>query len=327
MYDLMSLGEVMLRLTPPKFERLRQMRQLDVCVAGSQLNVAANLAQLGKKTAFVSKLPDNELGLLARDVCSGYGVDMSYTRLVPNSRMGVNYVEFSATPRAGVAVYDRQNSAASTISPEDFDWEALARQTRIAYTDGILPGLSASCRAATLLYLQHANALGCVTAFDVNYREHLWTEETARTCWEELLPLVDIVVTNRSVSEAVFDFKGSDEEILRRYQENFGCKLVCLTHREMLGVLRGAWNCKALFESQIIEGRRYEFDVIDRFGTGDAFFAGLLYGYLEGDITFALNFGNAACALAHTIEGDVARLSAADVLPLLNETIDLRVKR
>lgn len=327
MYDLMSLGEVMLRLTPPKFERLRQMRQLDVCVAGSQLNVAANLAQLGKKTAFISRLPDNELGLLARDACSGYGVDMTFTHLIPDSRLGVNYVEFSATPRAGVAVYDRKGSAASTISPDDFNWNSILPNTRIAYTDGIFPGLSDNCRAAAEAFLSEAKASGCKAAFDVNYREHLWTEKSAFACWKTLLPKVDIVVTNRSVSEAVFGFTGSDEDILRQYHENFGCELVCLTNREMMGVLRGGWSCKALFEGKILHGRRYEFDVIDRFGTGDAFFAGLLYGYMEGDVQFALDFGNATCALAHTIEGDVARLSPSDVLPLLNETLDLRVKR
>ena len=116
MVDVVCLGEVMLRLSPPKFERLRQATRLDVCVAGSQLNVAADLAQLGKRTAFVSLLPANELGVLARDACQGYGVDVSHLKLVDGARMGVNYLEFGATPRAGVAIYDRAGSAASTIT-------------------------------------------------------------------------------------------------------------------------------------------------------------------------------------------------------------------
>lgn len=326
-YDLVSLGEVMLRLAPPKYERLRRARQLDVQVAGSQLNVAANLARFGKKTAFLSKLPANELGVLAYDTCASYGVDMRYVQMIPGGRMGVNYLEFSATPRVGVTVYDRQGSAASTITPDDFDWGGILQQTRIAHTDGIFPGLSAGCRAATLAYLKTARELGCATSFDVNYREHLWTEATARQCWEQLLPLVDVVVTNRGVSEAVFQFDGTDEQIARRYHAVFGCQLVCLTTREMLGVLRGAWSSIGLYEGQIIQGRRYEFDAIDRFGTGDAYFAGVLYGWLAGDAQFALNFGDAACALAHTVEGDVAQFTAAEVLPLLNETIDLRVRR
>ncbi len=327
MYDLVSLGEVMLRLAPPKFERLRRTRRLDVEVAGAQLNIAANMARFGKKSAFISKLPDNELGVLAYDSCAAYGVDMRHVKMVPNTRMGMNFLEFSSTPRVGVTIFDRRGSAASTITVQDFDWQAIASQTRIAHTDGIVPGLSADCREATWAYLKAARAAGCITSFDVNYREHLWTEATALECWKTLLPLVDIVVTSRSVSEAVFGFNGTDAEIMWAYHDQFGHKLVCLTQREIMGVLQGAWSSQALHEGQVIKGRRYEFDVVDRFGTGDSFFAGLLYGYLEGDIQFALDFGNAACALAHTIEGDIAQFTAAEVLPLLNEKIDLRVKR
>jgi 2-dehydro-3-deoxygluconokinase len=326
-YDCVSLGEVMLRMSPPKYERLRRATQLNVHVAGAQLNIAANLSRLGKRTAFLSKLPDNELGLLAYDTCLSYGIDMSHVSFVPGARMGVNYLEFSATPRVGATIFDRKGSAASTITVADFAWDDILSGTRIAHTDGIFPALASGCREATLVYLQSAKSAGCITSFDVNYREHLWTESAARECWQTLLPLVDIIVTSRSVSETVFGFTGSDAEILRQYRDQFGCKLVCFTTREMLGVLKGAWSSIALFEDQIIQGRRYEFDSVDRFGTGDAFFAGVLYGYLEGDVQFALNFGNAACALAHTIEGDVAHFTAEEVLPLLNETIDLRVKR
>lgn len=327
MNDLVSLGEVMLRMAPPKFERLRRATRLDVQVAGSQLNVAANLARLGKRTAFISRLPANELGQLARDACLSYGVDMTHVQLVPGVRMGVNYLDFGATPRASVAVYDRQDSAASTLAPGDVDWASVLRDARLAYTDGIFPGLSSHCRASTWQFLQTAREQHCTTCFDVNYREHLWTPESAREAWCELLPLVDVVATSRSVSEQVFGYSGSDEEILARYHDDFGCKVVCLTSREMDGVLRGAWQSKAWYQRGIFFGRRYEFDVIDRFGTGDAWFAGFLYGYLESDIQFALDFGNALCALAHTIEGDVAHVSSDEVRALLQEEPDLRVKR
>jgi 2-dehydro-3-deoxygluconokinase len=328
-YDLVSLGEVMLRMSPPRFHRLRRATTLDVYVAGSQLNVAANLARLGKQTAFLSKLPDNELGMLAYDTCASYGVEMRFVHMMSGTRIGVNYLEFTATPRTGVTVYDRQNSAASTIKPEDFDWVEILKQTRIAHTDGILPGLSDGCREAAKLYLETARVQDCITSFDVNYREHLWTEERARACWQSLLPNVDIVVTNRSVSESVFGYGGSDEDIFRHYQGDFGCKLICLTSREILGVLNGAWKCVALIDGQVVQGRRYEFDVIDRFGTGDAFVAGLLYSYLErpADIEFAVNFGSAACALAHTIEGDIAHLSPGEVTAILSGDYNLRVRR
>jgi 2-dehydro-3-deoxygluconokinase len=161
----------------------------------------------------------------------------------------------------------------------------------------------------------------------VNYREHLWTPQSARECWETLLPLVDILVTSQGVSHLVFGFSGSDEEIARQYQQRFGCKLVAVTRREIDGIQHGAWSSLAHYESQIFYGRRYEFDVVDRYGTGDVFFAGLLFGYLERDLRFALDFANAACALAHTLEGDVGHFRVEEVLSLLKDTIDLRVKR
>src|SRR5829696_224747 len=326
MHDLVSLGEVMLRMSPPRYERLRQATRLDVRVAGSQLNVAANLAQLGKRTTFVSKLPANELGLLARGACQGYGVNVSHLQLVEGARMGINYLEFGATPRAEVAVYDRAGSAASSIAASDFAWSEITRGTRLAYTDGIFPGLGAGCFEATLAFLTAAREQGAVTCFDVNYREHLWTVERARAAWQEILPLVDILATNRSVSEQIFGYEGLDEDLLARYHDAFGCRTVLLTHREMFGVLRGAWSSAALDEGTIFQGRRYEFDVVDRFGTGDAWFAGFLYGTIERDVQFALDFGDALCALAHTIEGDVARVSVEEIMPLLTAEHDLRVR-
>jgi 2-dehydro-3-deoxygluconokinase len=247
--------------------------------------------------------------------------------MVPEVRMGVNYLEFTVEPRVGAIVYDRAGSAASTIKPDDFDWSGILRGARVAHTDGIFPGLGAGCAEATVAYLRAAREQGCLTTFDVNYREHLWTEDRARVAWSELLPLVDVLVTNRSVSEGVFGFSGSDADIMRRYAGDFGCKLVCLTTREMMGLVRGAWSSQALYRGDVVQGRRYEFDIVDRFGTGDAYMAGVLYGYFTDDAKYMLDFGDAMCALAHTIEGDVAQVSAGEVEAMLSDNYSLRPKR
>lgn len=326
-YDLISLGEPLLRLSPTGFGQLRRASRFDAYVVGSQLNVAADFARLGGRAAFLTKLPENPLGSLTVDVCAGCGLDVSHIRRVPGGKMGVTYVEFSAAPRAPRAVYDRTGSAASTISPEDFPWDELASRTRYAYTDGILPGLSESCRRAAGAFLEAARKRGCVTCFDVNYRRHLWTPESAKEMLGELLPLVDVLVTNRNVSEAIFGYGGSDEEILRRTAGDFGCRVVCLTSREMSGDRRGAWASRAISEERILPSRRREFDVVDRYGTGDAWFAGFLYGHMRGDIGFALDYGNALCALAHTVEGDVAHFTAAEVEAVMGEGPDTGLKR
>lgn len=326
-YDLVSLGEPLLRLAPPGHCQLRMAGSLDVVVVGSQLNVAANLARLGKRAAFLTKLPDNPLGLLALDSCMSYGLDVSHIKLVPGGKMGATYVEFSAAPRAPVAVYDRAGSAASTVSADDFDWDAVLCETKYAHTDGIFPGLSKTCSAATEAFFDSARRNGCLTSFDVNYREHLWSPEEARNSFSSILPKVDILATSRGVSELVFGYSGTDEEIMRRYGDEFGCKLVCMTAREIIGLKQGAWSSKALTHGGVVCGRRREFEIVDRYGTGDAWFAGFLYGYMEHDVEFALNFGNASCALAHTIEGDVAHLRCEDVMAVMGDSTDLRVRR
>lgn len=326
-YDVISLGEVMLRLAPPRFQRLRRAASLDIEVAGAQLNVAADLARLGKRSAFVSKLPDNALGELARDACASYGVDMRYVARVEGARMGLNFLEFTVTPRAPVTIFDRGGSAASTMTAADFDWGEVLSGARVAHTDGIFPGLNAGCQGATRAYLEAARHQGCTTTFDMNYRQHVWPPDDARRALEQLLPLVDVVVTSPNVSKALFGFTGDDEQVARGYADAFGCATVVVTRREMHGVERGAWSSLALHRGDALHGRRIAFEVVDRYGTGDAFVAGLVYGILERDVQFGLDFGNAACALAHTIEGDVAQASADEVMAVLDGDGDLGPRR
>lgn len=326
-FDVVSLGEVMLRMAPPRFERLRRTRRLDVEVAGAQLNVCANLARLGKRAAFVSKLPDNALGLLARDTCLSYGVNMDNVQLVAGARMGLNFLEFTATPRAPVTIFDRAASAASTMEAADFDWDSIVDGAAIAHSDGIFPGLTPGCRESVRSYFQAAKRHGCMTSFDMNYREHVWTPTEARSVLGELLPLIDIVATSPTVSELLFGFKGSDEAIAQHYIDTYGCATAVVTRREMEGVLRGAWSSLARQGGATLHGRRFTFEIVDRYGTGDAFLAGLLFGVLEQDLAYGLDFGNASCALAHTLEGDVAHLSRTEVEAILDGDPDLRPRR
>ena len=327
MYDVVTLGESMLRLSPPGHGRIRRMRTLDVHMCGSQQNVAANLARLGLKTAFLTKLPNNALGHFARDFSMSCGVDASHIKMIDDSRIGVNFIEFGATPRASSVVYDRRNSAASTITPEDFDWDSLLKNTKLAYTDGILPGLSDNCSDAALAFFDAAKKAGCITAFDVNYREHLWPPARARQVQAEIIKNTDILVTTQWDSETVFGYKGSYEEITKQFYDEFGCKIVAITLREVYDVLRGGWSTLVLHEGKTIRGKKYDMDVIDRFGGGDSWCSGFLFGYLtNGDVQFAADFGDALCALHHTIPGDVAQLTVEEVENIM-DAADYRVKR
>jgi 2-dehydro-3-deoxygluconokinase len=317
MYDLVSLGEVMLRMSPPGHERLRRATALQVRLCGAQFNVAANLAVLGRRTVFLSKLPDNELGIHARDACRAYGVDVSHIPMVPDSRIGLVFVEFGAEPRPGVHFYDRQGSAASTIRAGDFDWRSILRGARLAYSDGIFLSLNENCRQAALAFVQAAKQENCKFCFDMNYRESLWDPATASREYQRILPCVDVLVTNHNISKALLGSLGSDEDIARCYRAEFGCRTVCVTSRQMSGFRKGAWQATVLHDDQIFQDEPVEFENVDRFGTGDAFFSGFLDGYLEGDAEAALRFGKAFCALAHTVEGDVANLSREEILAVV----------
>jgi 2-dehydro-3-deoxygluconokinase len=324
---LVSLGEAMLRYSPPRSQRLRAATSLNIHLCGAQFNVAANLAFLGKSTIFLSKLPENELGQLARSAGMHCGIDMSYVRMVPDSRIGTVYVEFGAEPRANIHFYDRKNSAASEISPADFPWKEILKDSQLAYTDGIFPGLSQNCRETTLEFIRVAREVGATVCFDMNYRAAIWTPEEAEHTYRQILPSVDILVTNHAVSQIVFGFHGSDEEVARRYPSEFGCSIVCITSREMIGNHRGRWKSLALDKNEFVYGRPFEFEVVDRFGTGDAFFSGFLYGYSERNAQFALDFGNAFCALAHTVEGDVVPVSVHEVMALLDGPANTHIRR
>ena len=239
----------------------------------------------------------------------------------------MNYIEFGATPRASAVVYDRKNSAASTIAPGDFDWDAILNGARLAYTDGIFPGLSTSCRQAALEFIAAAKRNGCLAGFDVNYREHLWSPEEAKAVMSEIIKHVDILITTQWDSEIVFGYRGSYEDIIRQFHNDFGCKIVGITLREVYDVLRGAWNTMVLHEGKVLHGRKFDIDVIDRFGAGDSWGSGFLYGYLTtNDVEYAMNFGNALCALHHTISGDVAHVTAKEVEAIMNIK-DFREKR
>ncbi len=324
---LVSLGELMLRYSPPKYQRLRQATTLDVHVCGAQFNMVANLALLGEATVFLSKLPDNDLGLLARQIAAGYGVDMSFVSRIPGARIGTAYVEFEVPPRRSVHLYDRKESAVTSISKEDFAWSEILERSRFAHTDGIFPALANGCRKAALEFFRVARESGCIVCFDMNYRDSLWELSDARGMYKQILPYVNILATNRRVSELVLEFCGTDDEIAQLYRKVFGVQTVCLTSREKARNGWGRWKSIVLHENAITQGRTFEFEVVDPFGTGDAFFAGFLYGYTRGTIQFALDFGNALCALSHTIEGDVVSVSASEVIALLNGPEEIHVRR
>jgi 2-dehydro-3-deoxygluconokinase len=306
MYDVVTFGEAMIRLSPPFSQRLEQTRSLDVNVGGAELNVAVGVTRFGMKSAWVSKLPKNGLGYMIRDRAQEFGVDCSHIVWSEKGRAGIYFVEFGASPRASSVLYDRGNSAISMVQPGEVDWPKIFNGSKHFHLSGITPALSASAAEATAEALKAAKKAGCTVSYDLNYRKKLWTPVDAKRIQEPMMADVDILITTEEDTNVVFGIKEKDyETVAEKLARTFKFKIVAITLREDLSVLRNNWTAIAYQEGKIFKDRKYEVEIVDRVGAGDSFTAGFLYGWIkEKDIQKGVQYGNAFAALKHTVPGD-----------------------
>jgi 2-dehydro-3-deoxygluconokinase len=306
MYDVVTFGEAMVRLSPPHFQRLEQTRSLDVNVGGAELNVAVAVTRFGMKSAWVSKLPKNGLGYMIRDRAQEFGVDCSHVVWSDKGRAGIYFVEFGASPRASSVLYDRAHSAISMIQPGEVDWAKIFTGSKHFHMSGITPALSASASEATAEALKAAKKAGCTVSYDLNYRKKLWTPAEAEKIQEPMMAEVDILITTEEDTNVVFGIKEKDyEAVAEKLAQTFNFKIVAITLREDLSVLRNNWTAIAYQDGKIFKDRKYEVEIVDRVGAGDSFTAGFLYGWIkEKDVQKGVQYGNAFAALKHTFPGD-----------------------
>jgi len=306
MAQVVTLGEAMLRLSPPNFHRLEQASSFDVKVGGGELNVAVGVARLGIDSAWVSKLPENALGRMVRNKAREQGVDTSHIVWSKSGRVGIYFLEFGANPRASSVVYDRAGSAASTLAPGEVDWGKALAGCRLFHVSGITPALSRSCAEATLEAVKAAKSAGAKVSFDVNYRKKLWTAEEANACLVPMMEYVDILITTEEDTGIVFGIREpSYQQVAVRLNERFGFEVVAITLREDLSVLRNNWSAFAYSGGKFYESAKYSCELVDRVGAGDSFTAGFVYGYLTGDVQKGVDYGTAYSALKHSIPGDL----------------------
>ena len=326
-YDVVTLGETMIRLSPPSFQRLEQTTTLEMRVGGAELNVAVDAARLGLRTAWLSKLPDNPLGRMVANKAREHGVDVSHVVWTNGERMGLYFVEFGAQPRASSVLYDRADSAISRMQPADFDWAAVFSQSRLFHVSGITPALSPSCAEATLAAARAAREAGCTVSVDVNYRAKLWSEEEAGRVMTALMDSTDILITTEEDTKRVYQIEAGDyREVARELQRRFDLKAVAITLRDTVSVLRNRWSAFALAGDKLYEAPTYEVEVVDRLGAGDSFTAGFLWGYLQDDIAKGVAYGTAFSALKHSVPGDFHWGTLAEVEALVKGG-GLRIQR
>jgi 2-dehydro-3-deoxygluconokinase len=325
-YDLVTFGEAMIRLTAPNHMRLEQARTLDVSVGGAEWNVAANVARLGLKTAWVSRLVDNWSGRLIASEARGHGVDTSRVVWeqfdgVGRVRNGFYHLEIGAGPRAASVTYDRGHSAVGGMTAAMVDWKAVLAGCRWLHASGITPALSPTLAATTLEVFRLARERGVRTSFDLNYRGKLWSAADAQKTIATIMPYVQVLIGNEedfekclglATGEAGADYskldpegyKAAVREVVKRYPN---LERVGTTLRNAKTGLLNDWRTLLFDGTDFHLSRVFEnLEIVDRVGGGDSFSAAIIYGTLEGWPAAKTNeFAAAYSALAHTFPGDV----------------------
>lgn len=340
MAKIITLGEIMLRLSTPGQTRFVQTDCFDACYGGGEANVAVSCANYGHDAKFVTKLPAHEIGQAAVNALRRFGVDTSAIAR-GGKRVGIYYLESGASMRPSKVIYDRAGSSIAEAKPEDFDFDAIMEGADWFHWSGITPAISDDAAKLTLLACQAAKRHGVTVSVDLNFRKKLWTPEKAQSVMRPLMEYVDVCIGNEEDAELCLGFKPeadveggeTDAEgykgIFEAMQREFGFKYVVSTLRESFSASHNGWKAMIYDGKEFYTSRRYDIEpIIDRVGGGDSFSGGLIHGLLtkatQGE---ALEFAVAASALKHTIPGDFNMVSADEVESLAGGNASGRVQR
>jgi 2-dehydro-3-deoxygluconokinase len=305
---VVCLGETMLMFAPPGHERIERCDQFTAYSGGSESNVAIGLERLGMHAGWIGKLPENALGRKVVNGIRAYGVDTSACIWAEKGRLGTFFVEWGAPPRPLRTIYDRAGSAAATLAADDLDWDYIGRAEWLHLT-GITPALSETCRKSTRQVVTRARERGCKVSFDVNYRSLLWSPGEARAAFRDILPYVNILIATAADAVMLLGQEPERKELARQLFELYAPDAVVLTC--------GDDGSMAYDGSRLYRSRGYRVQIVNRLGAGDAFDAGLLYGYMTSGLQAGLDYGSAMAALKMTVPQNTPLIEREDVERLL----------
>ena len=320
-FDLISFGEVMLRLSPPDKEKISQSEVFEKNCGGSEFNVASGAANLGIRSAIVTKLPKNKMGhFIARRI--RYGTVSDDYVVWDNSdtkRLGIYYYESGVYPRKSAVVYDRAASSVCSLKLSEIPDE-IYEKTRIFHISSISLALGEQLRQTAVEVIKRMKNNGVAISFDVNYRAALWSEQEARELIKTILPVVDILFVSEETSRRMMQKEGTLDEIMKSYADEYGCKIVATTRREVVSPTKHNFGSRVYFDGKFYEEPHYKnIEVIDRVGSGDAYVAGMLYGILSGgSIEDSMAYGNALSAIKNTVSGDMSISSIDEVSSIID---------
>ena len=347
MPQVVTLGEIMIRLKSPGFERFFQSPAFEATFGGGEANVAVSLANFGIETAFVTALPNNALADACVSYLKGKDIDTSFI-LRTGERIGIYFLEAGANQRPSIVIYDRAHSSIATLKAATMDWDQIFEGATWFHITGITPALSEAAADLSLQAVKKAKENGLIVSCDYNYRKKLWKYgKTSLEVMPEIVKHVDIGIANEEDCQLSLGIGiGAEEKHEDRYDVKIEVdkyKLLCekvldaypnlkmqaITLRESISASHNAWSACIHDRKDFILSKRYNIThIVDRVGGGDSFAAGLIYALInQMPHQEALNFAVAASCLKHSILGDANLVSPDEVKRLMREGGSGRVQR
>ncbi len=338
-YDLVSLGESMIRLSPPGYGRIEFAPLLEVWVGGGEYNVSYALSRLGLRTSWVGGLNDSPMGRVIMNHARGVGMDISYAPVHKwdgvgkKDRIGLNFTEVGTSKRASATLYDRGHTATANLQPGEINWNKLFKEdgVRWLHTGGIFASLSESTRKVAAEAVKAAHEAGTIVSYDLNFRSKLWSSKDAIATTKPLVPYIDALIGNeedfhkvlgyeaegvdieKAGSLDVRPFKAMVERVVKDYTN---IKVVGTTLRGVKTALVNDWSAILWTEGKFYDGPRYDdLEIEDRVGGGDGFASGFAYGFLTGKSPQeCVNLGVAHGALLMSTRGDSSQITLDELL-------------
>ena len=343
MARIVTMGEIMLRLSTPNNEKFIQADEFDINYGGGEANVAVSLANYGHDAEFVSALPKNPIGDAAIATLRKYNVGTKHISR-SGERVGIYFLETGSAMRASNVVYDRANSSISTAKADEFDFDAIFKDADWFHFTGITPAVSDSAAELTEAALKAAKKAGVTVSVDLNFRKKLWSSEKAKRIMTNLMQYVDVCIGNEEDAEKVLGFKPGNTDvtagelelngyvdIFNQMCDQFKFKYVISSLRESFSASNNDWSACIMDGAtrEFYHSKKYHITpIVDRVGGGDSFAAGLICGLCDKkDFKSALEFAVAASALKHTIPGDFNLVTREDVEGLAGGDGSGRVQR
>ncbi len=337
---VVCLGEIMLRLNPQNNLRFVQADNFNATYAGSEASITVSLASLGLNAAFITKVPDNEIGQAAVNSLRKFGVETNFIKR-EGERLGIYFVEKGASQRPSKVIYDRKYSAIAMAQQGDFDWEQIFKDAEWFHFSGITPALGDNVADICLEACKYAKSKGIKVSCDLNYRNKLWNTSKANEVMTKLMEFVDICIGNEEDAEKIFGITGNNgddtyesidydayKSVAQKLIDKFGFEMVALTLRESISANRNLWSGLLYNGQDYYISNKYDIDIVDRLGAGDSFCSGFIYSQITGlDYQKTVEFAVAASCLKHTIEFDFNLVSVNEIENLIGGDGSGRVKR